>query len=48
MPVYLWEGKTVQGKVLKGEMEALNQAAVLVRLRTQRIQPIPGRVREKG
>jgi type IV pilus assembly protein PilC len=48
MPVFLWEGKTVQGKMLKGEMDAPTQAAVLVRLRTQRIQPVPGRVREKG
>jgi type IV pilus assembly protein PilC len=48
MPVFLWEGRTVQGKVLKGEMEAVNQAAVLVRLRSQRIQPNPARVREKG
>lgn len=48
MPVFLWEGRTVQGKILKGEMEAVNQAAVLTRLRSQRIQPIPGRVREKG
>jgi type IV pilus assembly protein PilC len=48
MPVFLWEGRTVQGKNLKGEMEAVNRAAVLVRLRNQRIQPIAGRVREKG
>jgi type IV pilus assembly protein PilC len=48
MPVFLWEGKTAQGKVMKGEMEAANQAAVLARLRSQRIQPIPTRVREKG
>jgi type IV pilus assembly protein PilC len=48
MPVFVWEGKTVQGKLLKGEMEAASPAAVLVRLRTQRIQPVPGRVREKG
>jgi type IV pilus assembly protein PilC len=48
MPVFLWEGRTVQGKILKGEMEAANQAAVFRRLRSQRIQPIPGRVREKG
>ena len=48
MPVFLWEGKTAQGKVLKGEMEAANQQAVLARLRSQRIQPIPTRVREKG
>ncbi|HTM07239.1 MAG TPA: type II secretion system F family protein [Verrucomicrobiae bacterium] len=48
MPVFVWEGKTAQGKVLKGEMEALNQQAVLSRLRGQRIQPNPTRVREKG
>jgi type IV pilus assembly protein PilC len=48
MPVFLWEGKTAQGKVMKGEMEAANQQAVLARLRSQRIQPIPTRVREKG
>jgi type IV pilus assembly protein PilC len=48
MPVFVWEGKTAQGKVMKGEMEALNQQAVLTRLRSQRIQPIPTRVREKG
>src|SRR5687767_4096613 len=48
MAVFVWEGKTAQGKVLKGEMEAINQAAVLARLRSQRIQPNPARVREKG
>ena len=48
MPVFLWEGRTAQGKVLKGEMEATSQEAVFARLRGQRIQPIPARVREKG
>lgn len=48
MPLFLWEGKTAQGKVLKGEMEAANQQAVLARLRSQRIQPNPTRVRQKG
>ena len=48
MPVFVWEGKTAQGKVLKGEMEAVSQEVVLARLRSQRIQPIPARVREKG
>jgi type IV pilus assembly protein PilC len=48
MPVFVWEGKTSQGKVLKGEMEALNQQAVLSRLRSQKIQPNPTRVREKN
>ena len=48
MPVFVWEGKTAQGKILKGEMEAASQEAVFARLRSQRIQPIPARVREKG
>jgi type IV pilus assembly protein PilC len=48
MPVFVWEGKTAQGKTLKGEMDALNQQAVLARLRSQRIQPVPTRIREKG
>ena len=47
MPVFLWEGRTAQGKTLKGEMEAVSQQAVFARLRSQRIQPIPTRVREK-
>lgn len=48
MPVFVWEGRTAQGKILKGEMEAVSQDAVFARLRSQRIQPIPARVREKG
>ena len=48
MPVFVWDGKTAQGKILKGEMEAASQDAVFARLRSQRIQPIPARVREKG
>ena len=48
MPVFVWEGKTAQGKVLKGEMEAVSQDVVFARLRSQRIQPIPAWVREKG
>jgi type IV pilus assembly protein PilC len=48
MAVFVWEGKTAQGKTLKGEMEAQNAQAVFARLRSQRIQPIPARVREKG
>ena len=48
MPVYLWEGRTAQGKVLKGEMEAASLEAVFARLRSQRIQPNPALVKEKG
>ncbi|MEE9549972.1 MAG: type II secretion system F family protein, partial [Candidatus Binatia bacterium] len=48
MPVFVWQGKTAQGKVLKGEIEATNIQAVFARLRSQRIQPIPSQIREKG
>ncbi len=48
MPVYQWQGRTAQGKVLKGEMEAASLEAVFARLRSQRIQPNPGLVKEKG
>jgi len=48
MPLYQWEGKTAQGKVLKGEMEAATLEAVFARLRSQRIQPNPALVKEKG
>ena len=48
MPNFVWEGRTARGKVLKGEMDAINREAVLVRLRGQRIQPNPARIKEKG
>lgn len=48
MPTFLWEGKTAQGKVLKGEVEAPSLDAVLTVLRNRRIRPNPTRIREKG
>src|SRR2546422_1205653 len=33
---------------MRGEMEAMTRDAVIVRLRTQRIQPLPAKIREKG
>jgi type IV pilus assembly protein PilC len=48
MPVFVWEGRTSQGKIMKGETEAINPQAVITWLRGQRIQPIPARIREKG
>ncbi|MFQ5681774.1 MAG: type II secretion system F family protein [Candidatus Binatia bacterium] len=48
MPVFVWEGRTAQGKVLKGEREAPSQREIFSWLRGQRIRPIPTRVREKG
>ena len=38
MPVYVWEGKTPRGTTQKGEMEAVNEAAVRSSLRGQKIQ----------
>jgi type IV pilus assembly protein PilC len=49
MPTFVWEGRTAQGRVIKGDnLEAPSIEAALARLREQRIRPIPNRVREKG
>jgi type IV pilus assembly protein PilC len=48
MAVYRWQGVSPRGEVLKGEMEATSREAVIIRLRTQRIQPNPTRIKEKG
>ena len=48
MPTFRWQGVSPKGETLKGEMEATSREAVIVRLRTQRIQPIPAKIKEKG
>jgi type IV pilus assembly protein PilC len=48
MPTFVWEGKTAQGKTMKGELEAPSLEAVFSMLRDRRIRPVPGRIREKG
>ena len=48
MPTFLWEGKTAQGRVLRGEVEAPSLEAVFTVLRDRRIRPVPNRIREKG
>lgn len=48
MAVFRWQGISPRGEVLQGEMEAATRDAVLIRLRAQRIQPIPSKVKEKG
>lgn len=48
MAVFRWQGVSPRGEVLAGEMEAPTRDAVLVRLRSQRIQPIPAKIKEKG
>jgi type IV pilus assembly protein PilC len=48
MAVYKWQGVSPKGETLKGEMEATSREAVIIRLRTQRIQPQPAKIKEKG
>jgi type IV pilus assembly protein PilC len=48
MPVYRWQGVSPRGETLKGEMDATSREAVMIRLRTQRIQPIPKQIKEKN
>ena len=49
MAIFVWEGRTAQGKIVKGDnLEAPSLEAALMRLREQRIRPITNRVREKG
>jgi len=48
MPVYKWQGVSPKGETLKGEMEAASREAVIIRLRSQRIQPQPSKIKEKG
>jgi type IV pilus assembly protein PilC len=46
MPVFVWKGRTRQGTVKKGEMEAANEAAVMAQLRSQMLLPVS--VKEKA
>ncbi len=48
MAIFHWQGVSARGEVLAGEMEAPTRDAVLIRLRSQRIQPIPAKIKEKG
>jgi len=45
MPVYNWKGRSRQGNIKKGEIEAVNEAAVMAQLRAQLILPVT--VKEK-
>jgi type IV pilus assembly protein PilC len=46
MQVYTWKGKTREGTVKKGEMQAANEAAVMTQLRAQMLVPVT--VKAKG
>jgi type IV pilus assembly protein PilC len=48
MAVYQWVGVSPRGETMRGEMEASTRQAVITRLRGQRIQPVPEKIREKG
>jgi type IV pilus assembly protein PilC len=48
MAVFRWQGVSPRGETISGEMEAPTRDAVLARLRAQRIQPVPGRIKERG
>ena len=45
MPIYSWKGRTRQGALKKGEIEAANEAAVMAQLRAQSLLPVT--VKEK-
>ena len=45
---FKWEGISPRGEVLRGEMEAPSRDAVITRLRSQRIQPVPAKIRQRG
>jgi type IV pilus assembly protein PilC len=48
MPVFRWVGVGPNGETMRGEMEAMTRQAVITRLRTQRINPAPEKIKEKG
>lgn len=48
MAVFRWQGISPRGEMIGGEMEAPTRDAVLARLKGQRIQPLPAKIRERG
>jgi len=48
MSVFIWEGKSSNGKVLRGEMQAANSQAVFNALRAQRITPNVKKIKQKN
>lgn len=48
MPVYVWEGTNLEGKKVKGELEARNDQAVFMNLKAQKIIADPKKIKEKG
>jgi type IV pilus assembly protein PilC len=48
MAMFRWVGVGPNGETLRGEMEAATRQAVITRLRTQRINPTPEKIKQKG
>jgi type IV pilus assembly protein PilC len=48
MTVFVWEGKNLQGRLVKGEVDARDMQAVFNLLRAQKIVPTANKIREKG
>jgi type IV pilus assembly protein PilC len=46
MPIFQWKARTRQGSLKKGEIEAMNEAAVMAQLRAQTLLPVT--VKEKA
>src|SRR5262245_34643501 len=46
MPIFQWKARTRQGSLKKGEIEAINEAAVMAQLRSQMLLPVT--VKEKS
>jgi type IV pilus assembly protein PilC len=46
MPIFQWKARTRQGSLKKGEIEAMNEAAVMAQLRSQMLLPVT--VKEKA
>ena len=40
MPIYVWKARTRQGTLKKGEIEAINDQAVMAQLRSQMLMPV--------
>ena len=47
MPVFVWKGRTRQGTIKKGEVEAVNQEAVMAQLRAQMLLPVSVKAKSK-
>ncbi len=48
MPEFTWEGRTRQGGVIKGVLEAVDDAAVMAQLRAERITPVKVKKKAKN